>query len=75
MLILQLQETSLCSDHMKPEPHKSILWNRVPLKGSFKGVYKGSIVRFYNAGASIVLIGFWGPLYYTYSKEPPPPNK
>ena len=25
----------------------------------------------YNVGALIILIGFWGTLYYIYSKEPP----
>ena len=40
-------------------------------KGFLKGVYKGSIVGFYNLGALIVLIGFWGPLYYKHNKEHP----
>ena len=26
----------------------------------------------YKTGALIIRIGFWGPLYYIYSKEPPP---
>ena len=26
-----------------------------------KGVYKGSIVGYYNLGALIIRIGFWGP--------------
>ena len=25
----------------------------------------------YNIGALIIRIGFWGPLYYNYGKEPP----
>ena len=24
-----------------------------------------------NTGALIIRIGFWGPLYYNYTKEPP----
>ena len=35
-----------------------------------KGVFKGSIVGFYGIGASIISIGFWGPLYFNYNKEP-----
>ena len=45
--------------------------NWAPLKGFLRGVYKGSIVGFYNLGALIVLIGFWGPLYYKHNKEHP----
>ena len=26
-------------------------------------------------GALIIRIGFWGPLYYDYNKEPPPQKK
>ena len=26
--------------------------------------------RLYNIGALIIRIGFWGPLYYNYKKEP-----
>ena len=37
-----------------------------PLKGSLKGL----IVEYYNVGALIIRIGFWGPLYYNYDKEP-----
>ena len=32
-----------------------------PLKGSFNGVYKGSIVGFFNIGALIIRIGCGGP--------------
>ena len=28
-----------------------------------------------NIGALIIKIGFWGPLYYMYCKERPPPQK
>ena len=28
-----------------------------------------------NIGALIIKIGFWGPLYYMYCKERPPPKK
>ena len=41
-----------------------------PLKGSLKGVYKGSIVGFNNIGALIIRIRFWGPIYYNHIKEP-----
>ena len=27
--------------------------------------------RLSNIGALIIRIGFWGPVYYTYNKEPP----
>ena len=30
--------------------------NRVP----FKGAHKGSIIRFYNIGALLIRMGFWG---------------
>ena len=43
--------------------------NRVPLKGSFQGYYKGTI-RF-NIGALTIRMGFWGPFYYHYNEEPP----
>ena len=26
----------------------------------------------YNTGALMILIGYWGPLYYSYKKAPPP---
>ena len=39
--------------------------------GVLQGVYKGSIVGFYDAGALIIRIGFWGMLYQNYAKEPP----
>ena len=42
------------------------------LKGVYKGYYKGLKIGFYDKGALMVLIGFWGPLYYNYNKEPPP---
>ena len=35
---------------------------RVPLKGSLKGLHKGSIVRAYDIGAVIIRIGSGGPL-------------
>ena len=36
----------------------------VPLKGSFKGVYKGAVVGFYGIGAFIIRIGFGVIVYY-----------
>ena len=41
------------------------------MKGSFKGSFRGSIVGFYDIGALIIRIGFWGPFYYNYNQEPP----
>ena len=35
-------------------------WNKVPLKGSLKGVCKGSIRGFYIIGALIIRIRCWG---------------
>ena len=45
--------------------------DRVPLKGPLKGFYRESIVGFYDIGALRIRLGFWGPLNYTYNKEPP----
>ena len=45
-----------------------ILGIRIPLKGSLKGVFRGSKVGLDDIGALVIRIGFWGPLYYTYSK-------
>ena len=50
----------------------SSFYYRVPLKGSLKGFYKGSIIGFYNIGALVIRIGFWGPLYYSYNNKEPP---
>ena len=36
---------------------------------SYRGNEEDSIVA--NIGALIIRIGFWGPLYYNYNKEPP----
>ena len=41
--------------------------NRVPFKGFLKGIYS----RVYSIRALIIRIGFWGPLNYSYNKEPP----
>ena len=40
----------------------------VPLKGSI-----GDTIRVQGLGALIIRIGFWGPLYYNYDKEPSKP--
>ena len=37
----------------------------------FKGFYKGSVVGFYDIGALIMRIGFWGMLYDGDIKQPP----
>ena len=29
----------------------------------------------YSIGPQKIRIGLWGPLYYTYNKEPPPPSR
>ena len=39
------------------------------LKGSIR-ITAGGIMGF-NIGALIIRLGFGGPLYYTYNKEPP----
>ena len=36
----------------------------VPLRGP-------RVVGCYNVGALTIRIGFWGPVYYNYKKEPP----
>ena len=46
------------------------------LKASGFGFFFGSgAPRFrlfeFKTGAFIIRIGFWGPIYYNYSKEPP----
>ena len=38
-----------------------------------KGVYRGSIVGFYDIEALLVRIGFGGILFFSYNKEPPKP--
>ena len=43
---------------------------RLPLKGSFKGVYTGSVAGFYNIRTLIIRIGFWGTIHYNHNKAP-----
>ena len=38
-----------------------------------KGVYRGSIVGFYDIEALLVRIGFGGILFFSYNKEPQNP--
>ena len=42
-----------------------------PLKGSFKRATIRDLEGYYSIGALIIRIGFWGPLYCKYNKEPP----
>ena len=47
------------------------LRGRVPCKGILKGPAIRDPLGYYNIGALIIRIGFWGLLYYNHNKEPP----
>ena len=45
----------------KSDEHRGLnTGDGVPLKGSFEGIYKGSIVGFCNIGALVIGMVFWG---------------
>ena len=57
------QEPSACHRHAEGGKEADQAWL---LQDELHGITA-------NVGASIIRIGFWGPLYYNYNKEPPKP--
>ena len=53
------------------------LWQpyRHPFREPVYGLFKGNPLKERSPpdkiGALLIRIGFWGPLYYNYNKEPP----
>ena len=42
-------------------------------QGPSPGFVACAVAFSHNIGALIIRIGFWGPVYYSYNKEPPGP--